>query len=154
MDKCDFKKFCHNEFSKHDFIKRKSSYYRKTDDGLLFEISLQGGYNYYFVNCYVYIGDYSDFRLYPTYLDFDLYCRPFCVISKDTIGGEHFLDAMIEYPEYTVEELTPYFEDAFKKVLLPAILGGKKALVDTIEYWTMPLSGKKTKEDILKALSG
>lgn len=153
MNKSDFKKFCHDEFSKRNFIKRKASYYRQNDEGLLFEISLQGGYDYYYVNCYVYIGDYSTCAKYPKDLDFDLYCRPFCVISKDTIGGEHFVDAMIEYAEYTVEELAPCFEEAFEKVLLPAILGGKKALIANLEFWTMPLSGEKTKENILKALS-
>ena len=69
---------------------------------------------------------------YPTYYDNDIQGR-ICVMSKEqTIQGKQFMTQMVEYEEYTEEELRPYFDTAFKEEILPPVYQGKKFILDNL----------------------
>lgn len=134
MTKQEFKDFCHEEFIKYGFKKRKSMYYLK-GNGLLCGLYLQKSMaEAYYVEIDFFIGEYNDVKNYPTTYDSDIY-RRIVVLSKDTFNGEHFMDACIEYGLYTKEELEPYFTQAFEKYIMPPILEGKKIILANKEYY-------------------
>lgn len=153
MTKEEFKQFCHEEFTKYGFQKCRGMYYRKSSMGLLCGLYLQGGYHYYYVNCYYYIGKFTGRNAYPGQYDFDLYRRPIRVLSKDTYQGKPFMDAMIDYRQYDREELKPWFDTAFAEIVLPPLERGKQELLAHFDEWVTPLSGEKTREFVLEKLA-
>ena len=154
MDKNEFKKFCHDEFTKREFKKRKNAYYRASEHGLLCVLRLQKSYGEaYYINCSFFIGNFSDPKDYPAREDYDLYDRPICVISRDTYKGEHFMHAMIEYEKYTAEELLPYFTKAFDERIMPPLINGKQELLKQIDLRGFPLKHVKSKEEVLQKLN-
>lgn len=152
MIKEEFKQFCHMVFTQYGFRKKKNMYFQKGTDGLLCGLMLQGGYDYYYINCYYFIGTFDERKSYPAYYEHDLYGRPICVLSKDTFNGDHFMDAMIEYEEYTEKELMPYFEKAFCEIIMPPLLKGKGEILHQEKKWVTPLDGGKSREEILDSL--
>ena len=153
MDKDEFKQFCHNEFIKRGFKKRKSTYYLASETGLLCGLSLQGSYGAaYYINCDLFIGKYNNPKDYPSQYDSDLHRRPIAVLSKDTYKGEHFMTALIEFEKYTVEELLPYFNQAFDEVIMPPLINGKQQLLKNIELWEFPLPFVKSKDEVVQKL--
>lgn len=52
--------------------------------------------------------------------------------KTDTIQGEHFLTAQIEYEEYNEDELRYYFDKEFEEKVLPPIRYGKKYILDNL----------------------
>lgn len=134
MTKQEFKDFCHEEFIKRGFKKRKSMYYLKGKDllcGLYLQKSMADAY---YVEFDYFFGEYNDVKDYPTTYDSDIY-RRILVLSKDTINGEHFMDACIEYGLYTKQELEPYFTQAFEKYIMPPILKGKKTILENQDFY-------------------
>lgn len=134
MTKQEFRDFCHEEFIKRGFKKRKSMYYLKGKDllcGLYLQKSMAEAY---YIEFDFFIGEFNDVKDYPTTYDSDIYGR-MVVLSKDTINGEHFMDACIEYGLYAKEELEPYFTQAFEKYIMPPILEGKNIILENKEYY-------------------
>ena len=154
MDTSEYKNFCHEEFIKHGFNKQKEMYYHSSNLGLLCALRLQkSSYGAaYYINCYYFIGSYSNPKEYPSHPEFDLYDRPICVLSKDTYKGEHFMTALIEVEKYTVEELLPYFDQAFDEKIMPPLVNGKQELLMHIERWGFPLPFVKSKEEVMQKL--
>ncbi len=154
MDRKEFKAFCHEEFTRRGFRKKKSMYYLKSrEHGLLCGLELQPGHDYFYINCNFYMGEFDERQPYPTKYAFDLYGRPVRVWSQDTVNGQPFMDAMIEYAYHTPETLTPYFEEAFEKWILPPLREGKQELwknLDTV--WIPPIHDKKQVEDVMRKL--
>lgn len=134
MDKKQFKEFCKNEFMKRGFKKNKNTFYLAGND-LLCGIDLQKS-NYgeiYYVNYFYFIGVFENITNYPTHYESDIQGR-ICVMSKEqTIQGKQFMTPMVEYEEYTEEELRPYFDTAFKEEILPPVYQGKKFILDNLE---------------------
>ncbi len=133
MDKNEFKTFCKKEFESRGFKKQKSMFYLKGHD-LLCGICLQKS-NYgsvYYVNYYYCIGDFSDSAVVPTYYDSDIQGRILSMSKKHKVDGKNFLTVMIEYEEYTEDELRPYFEKAFEEEILPPVYHGKKYILDNL----------------------
>ena len=142
MTKQEFRDFCHEEFIKYGFKKRKSMYYLKGKDllgGLYLQKSMAEAY---YVEFDFFIGEFNDVKSYPTKYDSDIHSR-IEVLSKDTINGEHFMDACIEYGLYTKEELEPYFTQTFEKYIMPPILEGKKNILENKEYYFRALFPKQ-----------
>ena len=109
MTKQEFIDFCHEEFVKRGFKKKGKTYYYLKGKDLLCGIYLQKSMSEaFYVNFYYCIGEYNDKKMYPKIYDSDI-SRRVVVWSKDTFKGEHFWDALIDYEEYTVEEIKPYF---------------------------------------------
>mgnify|MGYP003321915049 CR=1 FL=1 len=116
MTKQEFLDFCHEEFTKRGFTKkRKNMYYLQGKDflcGLYLQKSMAEAY---YINC-AYFFDKLSGTKYPTIYENDWY-RRLVVLSKDTINGEHFMDAMWCYEEYTKEEMLPYLEKEFDEIM-------------------------------------
>ena len=133
MDKKEFKEFCKKEFEARGFRKQKNVFYLKGND-LLCGIDLQKS-NYgdiYYVNYYYFIGEFENTANYPSLYDSDVEGRILAMSKVQTVQGKSFLTTMIEYEEYTEEELRPYFDKAFKEMILPPVLQGKKYILDNL----------------------
>ena len=134
MTKQEFKDFCHEEFIKRGFVKRKKMYYLKGRDllcGLYLQKSMAEAF---YVEYDFFIGQYDDVKMYPTVYDSDIH-RRILVMSKDTVDGEYFMDVLIEYERYNVEEIKPYFEETFEKHIMPPILEGKKIILENQQHY-------------------
>ncbi len=148
MDKNEFKAFCKKEFEARGFEKRKNVFYLRGHD-LLCAIDLQKS-NYgdvYYVNYSYFIGEYETATKYPapTLYDCDIIGRIAVMSKTQTVQGEHFLTAMIEYEEYTEEELRPYFDKAFAEEILPPMIHGKRYILDNLgKPYTLTLNREET----------
>lgn len=134
MTKQEFKNFCHEEFTKRGFVKKKKMYYLSGKDllcGLYLQKSMGEAF---YVEYDFFIGEYNEEKLYPTLYESDIDIR-ICVLSKQTIDGERFMGALIEYERYDIEEIKPYFDEAFEKYIMPPLLEGKKFLLEKQEHY-------------------
>lgn len=151
MDKKEFKNFCDKEFSKRGFIRCKNMYYRN-GEGVLCSLNIEKS-NYgemYYVNYDFYIGNYVSPKNYPVKYDpVDLSGR-FVVMSKtQTHHGKTFMTALIEYEEYTAEELRPFFDEQMEDIVLPPLMQGKKYLLEHVgEKYFLTLR----REEVMKKL--
>ena len=151
MTKKEFRDFCHMEFTKRGFIKKKTMYYLKGKDllaGLYLQKSMAEAY---YVEYDFFIGKYDDINLYPTTFESDVH-RRIVVWSKDTINGEHFFDAMIEYERYSIEEIKPHFDKAFEEYIMPPIIEGKSWILENKDYYLETLFPPKREKIIEKLL--
>lgn len=121
MEKIAFKRFCDSELKKHGFIKVNKGYYLNGDKGVLCGIFLQkSNYsNCYYINYYFFLGEFNDTKNYPVNYDLDVQDRLMAMSKTQTDHGEHFLTSMIEYEEYTEDELRPFFDKEFEEKILP-----------------------------------
>lgn len=150
MEKKEFKDFCHREFTQRGFKKCKSVYYSRSPHGILCGLSLQSAYGTgYYINCDFYIGEFNDPQIYPSQYDADLYDRPICVMSKVTYKGEYFMTPLIEYEKYSIEELLPFFSQAFENRILPPLRNGKHELLTHLDEWELPDPSVKSIESVL-----
>lgn len=134
MTRQEFKDFCHEEFIKRGFKKKKSVYYLHGKDllcGLYLQKSMSDAY---YVEYDFFLGNFPDIKKYPTIYDADI-SRRFTVLSKDTYEGEFFMDACIEYELYTEDEVKKYFDEEFKRYIMPIIEGGKERLIQDLDYF-------------------
>ena len=72
MDKQEFREFCHEEFIKRGFQKRRNMYYLKGKDilcGLYLQKSMADAY---YVNYDFFIGNYDNVKNYPTKYEADI----------------------------------------------------------------------------------
>lgn len=133
MNNNQFKEFCAKELKKRGFEKIKNCFYFVGQD-LLCGIYLQRS-NYaksYYVNYFYCIGNYNGATELPTYHDNDIEGRV-CAMSKtQTYQGKHYMTPMIEYEEYTEDELRPFFDKEFKEKILPPLCQGKKYILDNL----------------------
>ncbi|MBR6635348.1 MAG: hypothetical protein IKL41_06975 [Clostridia bacterium] len=72
------------------------------------------------------------------------------VLSKtQTVNGKTFLTPLIEYEEYTEDELRSFFDKEFEEKILPPIVYGRKYILDNIDkLYFLSLN----KEAVLKKL--
>ena len=130
MTKQEFKEFCQIECVKRGFKKKKNMYYLAGSE-VLCGIALQKS-SYgpcYYVEYDFFIGKYEAPSHYPTSYEADIY-RRIAVLSKDTVDGQHFMDALIEYEKYDISEIKPYFEQAFDEYILPPVLEGVSVFLE------------------------
>ena len=133
MNEKQFKEFCKKEFEARGLKKQKNVFYMVGCD-LLCEIELsKSNYNneYYVDFCY-FIGNHRGHNKLPNYYDSDIEDRILVMSKKKKVNGKCFLTAMIEYEEYTEEDLRIYFDKEFKERILPPILQGKKYILDNL----------------------
>lgn len=132
MDTKGFKAFCNEEFEKRGFKKYKKEFYLAGDDvlcGMHLQRSRSG--NAYYINYYFFVGDYRNQKDYPTYYDSDIDSR-ITVMSKGYCDGKHYMTSLIEYENYTEDELRPFFENDFEKFILPPVREGRKFILDNL----------------------
>ena len=104
----------------------------------------------FYVEYDFFIGEYKEEKLYPTVYESDIDIR-ICVLSKQTIKGERFMGALIEYEKYDSEEIRPYFDEAFEKYIMPPILEGKRILLEKREHYFAELFPEE-RDVVLKKL--
>lgn len=133
MEKKQFKAFCKKEFETRGFKKRKNAFYLLGQD-LLCGVDLQkSSYgDFYYINYCFYIGDFSNTTSYPAYYESDVQGRIAVMSKKQTSQGKCFMTAMVEYEEYTEEELKTFFEKEFAEKVLPPVSQGKKYLLNNL----------------------
>lgn len=88
--------------------------------------------NVYYVNFFFCIGDYKSTSDYPSYYESDIKGRIIVMSKNETIKGRCFLTALIEYEEYTDEELRVYFDEEFDNKIMPPIIKGKKYILNNL----------------------
>lgn len=94
----------------------------------------------YYVNYFYFIGEFKNITDYPTPYESDIEGRITVMSRKSTFQGKQFMTALIEYGEYTEEELRPFFERALEEEILPPVNRGKSFILDnlgTIYFLTM-----------------
>ncbi len=150
MNKNEFKAFCKKEFESRGFKKKKTVFYLVGSD-LLCGIELQKS-NYgdiYYVNYYYFIGKFENITNYPVPYDCDVEGRILALSKTQTVQGKRFLTSMLEYEEYSEEEMHSYFEREFEEKILPPVYQGKKYILDNLgKLYTLTLH----KEEVMKKL--
>ena len=87
--------------------------------------------------------------LLPDYYDSDIEERILAMSKTKTVHGKCFLTAMIEYEEYTEDELRPYFDKEFEERILPPVYQGKKYILDHLgNLYSLTLR----KEEVMRKL--
>ena len=87
--------------------------------------------------------------LLPDYYDSDIEEKILAMSKTKTVHGECFLTAMIEYEEYTEDELRPYFDKEFEERILPPVYQGKKYILDHLgSLYSLTLR----KEEVMRKL--
>ena len=133
MDKKQFKTFCKNEFQKRGFTKQNNTFYLVGKELLCgIELTKSNYGEVYYVDFFYCIGYYSKDSKFPDYYSSDIVSRFIAMSKTQTVRGKCFLTAMIEYEEYTEEELRPYFNKEFEERVLPPIYQGKKYILDNL----------------------
>ena len=150
MDKKQFKEFCKNECISRGFKKVKNTFYLTGDD-LLCSIDLQKS-NYgdvYYVNYNFFIDDFSNTNIYPTHYESDIEGRIIVMSKKQTIEGKTFATALIEYEEYTEDELKKFFDEEFESKIMPPINEGKKYILDNLnKLYFLTLNQEEVKQKL------
>ena len=134
MEKKAFIKFCDNEFKKRGFVKVKKGYYLNGEKGVLCGIFLQRS-NYsksYYINYYFFLGEFENEKNYPMNYDLDVQGRILAMSKTQKKQGKNFITSMIEYEEYTEDELRPFLDMEFEKKVLPPVYQGKKYILDNL----------------------
>ena len=150
MNKNEFKSFCKKEFETRGFKKQKNVFYLRGYD-LLCGIDLQkSNYgNVYYITYYYFIGNFENIANYPTPYDSDIQSRILAISKTQTVQGKCFLTGMIEYEEYTEEELRSFFDKEFEERILPPIRQGKKYILDNLgKLYSLTLR----KEEVMQKL--
>lgn len=132
MTKKEFLHFCHEEFTRRGFKKKRKMYYLVGEDvlgGIYLQKSIGEAY---YVNCDFFVGKFQNIKTFPSTYEAD-YSKRICVWSKDTFNGQHFMDACIEYELYVEDEVRIYFDIAFESYVMPIINEGKEALLKVME---------------------
>ena len=150
MDKKQFKDFCKKEFELRGFKKIKKTFYLLGEDLVCgIELSKSNYCNAYYVDFFYCIGKYHMVGELPVYYDSDVEERISVMSKTQTVQGKCFLTGMIEYEEYTEEELRPFFDKEFKERILPPIHQGKKYILDNLgKLYSLTLH----KEEVMQKL--
>ena len=127
---CPTKEFCHEEFTKRGFKKRRNMWYLQ-GKGLLCGMYLQKSMaEAFYVEYDFFFGDFSNVKKYATTYDSDVY-RRIGVLTKE----DKMLTGLIDYELYTPDELRPYFDKAFEEHIMPAIHYGKSYILKEADYY-------------------
>ncbi|MDO4599018.1 MAG: DUF4304 domain-containing protein [[Ruminococcus] gnavus] len=130
MTKQEFKEFCHEEFTKRGFKKRRNMWYLQGKDllcGMYLQKSMSEAF---YVEYDFFFGDFSNVKKYPTIYDSDVAMRIGVLTKADKI-----LTGLIEYELYTPDELRPYFDKEFEEHIMPAIHYGKSYILKEADYY-------------------
>ena len=150
MDIKQFKNFCKKEFELRGFKKNKKTFYLVGKDLVCgIELSKSNYSNEYYVDFFYCIGDYHVVSELPVYYDSDVEERILVMSKTKTVQGKCFLTGMIEYEEYTEEELRSFFDKEFEERILPPIHKGKKYILDNLgKLYSLTLR----KEEVMQKL--
>ena len=91
MDTKNFKNLCDRLLKKYGFKKKKTMYYKDSNDGIRCGVYLQRSYygKVYYFNYYYFL-DNSDVKVFPQYFEADVYGR-ITVLSKIKENNSYYL---------------------------------------------------------------
>lgn len=147
MDTKNFKNLCDRLLKKYGFKKKKTMYYKDSNDGIRCGVYLQRSYygkvyyfNYYFL-------DNSDVKVFPQYFEADVYGR-ITVLSKIKDWDDNYHQtALIEYELYEEKELEGYLEKGIQDEILLPVKKGRQVIYDMVKSGICIIYKFRSKEE-------
>lgn len=134
MDTKNFKNLCDRLLKKYGFKKKKTMYYKGSNDGIRCGVYLQRSYygKVYYFNYYYFL-DNSDVKVFPQYFEADVYGR-ITVLSKIKDWDDNYHQtALIEYELYEEKELEEYLEKGIQDEILLPVKKGRQVIYDMVK---------------------
>ena len=148
MDTKNFKNLCDRLLKKYGFKKKKTMYYKDSNDGIRCGVYLQRSYygKVYYFNYYYFL-DNSDVKVFPQYFEADVYGR-ITVLSKIKDWDDNYHQtALIEYELYEEKELEEYLEKGIQDEILLPIKKGRQVIFDMVKNGTCIIYKFRSKEE-------
>lgn len=148
MDTKNFKNLCDRLLKKYGFKKKKTMYYKDSNDGIRCGVYLQRSYygKVYYFNYYYFL-DNSDVKVFPQYFEADVYGR-ITVLSKIKDWDDNYHQtALIEYELYEEKELEEYLEKGIQDEILLPVKKGRQVIYDMVKSGICIIYKFKSKEE-------
>ena len=148
MDTKNFKNLCDRLLKKYGFKKKKTMYYKDSNDGIRCGVYLQRSYygKVYYFNYYYFL-DNSDVKVFPQYFEADVYGR-ITVLSKIKDWDDNYHQtALIEYELYEEKELEEYLEKGIQDEILLPIKKGRQVIYDMVKSGICIIYKFRSKEE-------
>ena len=140
MDTKNFKNLCDRLLKKYGFKKKKTMYYKDSNDGIRCGVYLQRSYygKVYYFNYYYFL-DNSDVKVFPQYFEADVYGR-ITVLSKIKDWDDNYHQtALIEYELYEEKGIQD-------EILLP-VKKGRQVIYDMVKSGICIIYKFRSKEE-------
>lgn len=148
MDTKNFKNLCDRLLKKYGFKKKKTMYYKDSNDGIQCGVYLQRSYygKVYYFNYYYFL-DNSDVKVFPQYFEADVYGR-ITVLSKIKDWDDNYHQtALIEYELYEEKELEEYLEKGIQDEILLPVKKGRQVICDMVKSGICIIYKFRSKEE-------
>lgn len=148
MDTKNFKNLCDRLLKKYGFKKKKTMYYKDSNDGIRCGVYLQRSYygKVYYFNYYYFL-DNSDVKVFPQYFEADVYGR-ITVLSKIKDWDDNYHQtALIEYELYEEKELEGYLEKGIQDEILLPVKKGRQVICDMVKSGICIIYKFRSKEE-------
>lgn len=148
MDTKNFKNLCDRLLKKYGFKKKKTMYYKDSNDGIRCGVYLQRSYygKVYYFNYYYFL-DNSDVKVFPQYFEADVYGR-ITVLSKIKDWDDNYHQtALIEYELYEEKELEEYLEKGIQDEILLPVKKGRQVIYDMVKSGICIIYKFRSKEE-------
>lgn len=148
MDTKNFKNLCDRLLKKYGFKKKKTMYYKDSNDGIRCGVYLQRSYygKVYYFNYYYFL-DNSDVKVFPQYFEADVYGR-ITVLSKIKDWDDNYHQtALIEYELYEEKELEEYLEKGIQDEILLPVKKGRQVIYDMVKSGMCIIYKFRSKEE-------
>lgn len=148
MDTKNFKNLCDRLLKKYGFKKKKTMYYKDSNDGIRCGVYLQRSYygKVYYFNYYYFL-DNSDVKVFPQYFEADVYGR-ITVLSKIKDWDDNYHQtALIEYELYEEKELEEYLEKGIRDEILLPVKKGRQVIYDMVKSGICIIYKFRSKEE-------
>ena len=148
MDTKNFKNLCDRLLKKYGFKKKKTMYYKDSNDGIRCGVYLQRSYygKVYYFNYYYFL-DNSDVKVFPQYFEADVYGR-ITVLSKIKDWDDNYHQTeLIEYELYEEKELEEYLEKGIRDEILLPVKKGRQVIYDMVKSGICIIYKFRSKEE-------
>ena len=148
MDTKNFKNLCDRLLKKYGFKKKKTMYYKDSNDGIRCGVYLQRSYygKVYYFNYYYFL-DNSDVKVFPQYFEADVYGR-ITVLSKIKDWDDNYHQtALIEYELYEEKESEEYLEKGIQDEILLPVKKGRQVIYDMVKSGICIIYKFRSKEE-------
>ena len=147
MDTKNFKNLCDRLLKKYGFKKKKTMYYKDSNDGIRCGVYLQRSYygKVYYFNYYYFL-DNSDVKVFPQYFEADVYGR-ITVLSKIKENNSYYQTELIEYELYEEKELEEYLEKGIQDEILLPVKKGRQVIYDMVKSGICIIYKFRSKEE-------
>ena len=147
MDTKNFKNLCDRLLKKYGFKKKKTMYYKDSNDGIRCGVYLKRSYygKVYYFNYYYFL-DNSDVKVFPQYFEADVYGR-ITVLSKIKENNSYYQTELIEYELYEEKELEEYLEKGIRDEILLPVKKGRQVIYDMVKSGICIIYKFRSKEE-------